>query len=57
MPLIEGPLWGDTRVQLPFDASGQKLNGLFSTVAVTPHRELMLSAALQDFALNLLIQP
>ncbi|ROM13133.1 malto-oligosyltrehalose synthase [Pseudomonas protegens] len=57
MPLIEAPLWGDTRVQLPFDASGQKLNGLFSTVAVTPHRELMLSAALQDFALNLLIQP
>ncbi|MCE4053005.1 malto-oligosyltrehalose synthase [Pseudomonas sp. Au-Pse12] len=56
-PTIDAPLWGDTRVPLPFDAAGRNLNGLFSTVTVTPHRELMISAVLQDFALNLLIQP
>lgn len=56
-PQVDAPLWGDTRVQLPFAASARNLNGLFPMGAVTPHRELMISAVLQDFALNLLIQP
>ncbi|NBF02115.1 malto-oligosyltrehalose synthase [Pseudomonas sp. Fl5BN2] len=56
LPWVDAPLWGDARVQLPFAASGRNLNGLFSTALVTPNRELMISAVLQDFPLNLLIQ-
>ncbi|UCZ85223.1 malto-oligosyltrehalose synthase [Pseudomonas sp. L5B5] len=57
IPQVDAARWGDTRVQLPFATPGCTLNGLFSTVTVTPHKELMLSDVLQDFALNLLIEP
>ena len=56
VPKVDAQRWGDTRVQLPFTASRRNLNGLFSTGAVTPHKELLISAVLQDFPLNLLIQ-
>jgi (1->4)-alpha-D-glucan 1-alpha-D-glucosylmutase len=55
-PLVYAPDWGDTRVKMPFTASGQNLKGLFSACAVTHHNELMISAALGDFPVNLFIQ-
>ncbi|MBK5354256.1 malto-oligosyltrehalose synthase [Pseudomonas sp. TH41] len=55
-PHVGAPLWGDTRVKLPFAAPDENLKGLFSSVAVTKHRELMISAALGDFPVNLFIQ-
>jgi len=55
-PQIDAPLWGDTRVNLPFAEPEENLKGLFSSVAVTKHRELMISAALGDFPVNLIIQ-
>jgi (1->4)-alpha-D-glucan 1-alpha-D-glucosylmutase len=55
-PRVDAPKWGDTRVKLPFTASGEDLKGLFSSVAVTAHKELMVSAALGDFPVNLFIQ-
>jgi (1->4)-alpha-D-glucan 1-alpha-D-glucosylmutase len=55
-PQVGAPLWGDTRVILPFTRPGENLKGFFSDVAVTEHRELMISAALGDFPVNLIIQ-
>jgi (1->4)-alpha-D-glucan 1-alpha-D-glucosylmutase len=55
-PHVGAPLWGDTRVKLPFAAPDKNLKGLFSSVAVTQHRELMISAALGDFPVNLFIE-
>ncbi|EJL07332.1 malto-oligosyltrehalose synthase [Pseudomonas chlororaphis] len=55
-PRVDAPDWGDTRVHLPFAAPGQHLKGLFSTGAVTPHKDLMISSALRDFPVNLFIQ-
>jgi (1->4)-alpha-D-glucan 1-alpha-D-glucosylmutase len=55
-PRIHAPLWGDTRVRLPFTVPDEHLKGLFSGVAVTQHRELLISAALGDFPVNLIIQ-
>ncbi|MFW0756881.1 malto-oligosyltrehalose synthase [Pseudomonas sp. H11T01] len=55
-PLVYAPDWGDTRVKLPFTASGQHLKGLFSACEVTHQTELMISAALEDFPVNLFIQ-
>lgn len=55
-PCVDAPLWGDTRVKLPFATPDENLKGLFSSVAVTNHRELMISAALGDFPVNLFIQ-
>ncbi|MHC8286445.1 malto-oligosyltrehalose synthase [Pseudomonas sp. XS1P51] len=55
-PQIGALLWGDTRVKLPYAAPDENLKGLFSTVAVTNHKELMISAALGDFPVNLFIQ-
>ncbi|VVN89853.1 malto-oligosyltrehalose synthase [Pseudomonas fluorescens] len=55
-PLVSALEWGDTRVQLPFTASGQNLKGLFSACAVTHHKELLISAALGEFPVNLFIQ-
>jgi (1->4)-alpha-D-glucan 1-alpha-D-glucosylmutase len=52
----DAPQWGDTRVKLPFTTADENLKGLFSGVAVTHHRELMISAALGDFPVNLFIQ-
>lgn len=55
-PHIGGQLWGDTRVKLPFTTSGENLKGLFTSAAVTEHRELPVSAALGDFPVNLFIK-
>ncbi|MCU1747847.1 malto-oligosyltrehalose synthase [Pseudomonas sp. 6D_7.1_Bac1] len=55
-PQVPAPRWGDTRVKLPFTASGEKLTGLFSTGPVIHHKELLISAALGDFPVNLFIQ-
>lgn len=55
-PQVSAPLWGDTRINLPFTAAEENLKGLFSSVAVTKHKELMISAALGDFPVNLFIQ-
>jgi (1->4)-alpha-D-glucan 1-alpha-D-glucosylmutase len=55
-PQVDAPLWGDTRVKLPFAVPEENLKGLFASVAVTKHRELMVSAALGDFPVNLFIQ-
>ncbi|WP_095077095.1 malto-oligosyltrehalose synthase [Pseudomonas sp. Irchel s3h17] len=56
-PKVAAPLWGDTRVKLPFTLRGETLKGLFSTPEVTHPTELLISAALGDFPVNLLIQP
>ncbi|WP_095147668.1 malto-oligosyltrehalose synthase [Pseudomonas sp. Irchel s3a18] len=56
-PKVDAPLWGDTRVKLPFTLCAEKLKGLFSTPEVTHHTELLISAALGDFPVNLFIQP
>jgi (1->4)-alpha-D-glucan 1-alpha-D-glucosylmutase len=56
VPQIDAPLWGDTRVTLPFAVPEENLKGLFASVTVTKHRELMVSAALGDFPVNLFIQ-
>lgn len=55
-PRIDAPLWGDTRVKLPFTTPDENFKGLFSSVAVTPQRELDISAALGDFPINIFIQ-
>lgn len=55
-PQVSALLWGDTRVHLPFATAGENLKGLFSSVVVTKHRELAISAALGDFPVNLIIQ-
>jgi (1->4)-alpha-D-glucan 1-alpha-D-glucosylmutase len=55
-PQIDARLWGDTRVKLPFATPDEHLKGLFSSVAVTTQGELMISAALGEFPVNLFIQ-
>ncbi|MCS3840880.1 (1-_4)-alpha-D-glucan 1-alpha-D-glucosylmutase [Pseudomonas sp. JAI111] len=55
-PQVEALRWGDTRVKLPFATSDENLKGLFSSTAVTHHKELNISAALGDFPVNLFIQ-
>ncbi|MDP9692265.1 UNVERIFIED_ORG: (1-_4)-alpha-D-glucan 1-alpha-D-glucosylmutase [Pseudomonas mohnii] len=56
VPHVDAPQWGDTRISLPFTIADENLKGLFSSIAVTKHRELMISAALGDFPVNLFIQ-
>jgi (1->4)-alpha-D-glucan 1-alpha-D-glucosylmutase len=56
VPHVDAPRWGDTRISLPFTRADENLRGLFSGVAVTKNRELMISAALGDFPVNLFIQ-
>ncbi|MGA9701079.1 malto-oligosyltrehalose synthase [Pseudomonas sp.] len=56
-PQINAQVWGDTRVKLPFDAPTQNWKGLFHTGAVTPDKELLISAALGDFPVNVFINP
>ena len=56
-PLINAQIWGDTRVKLPFAAPTRNWKGLFRTGAVTPNKELMISAALGDFPVNVFINP
>ncbi len=55
-PRIDALQWGDTRVKLPFAASDENLKGLFSSVAVTQHKELNISATLGVVPVNLFIQ-
>ncbi|POG11351.1 malto-oligosyltrehalose synthase [Pseudomonas putida] len=55
-PLIPAQNWDDTRVILPFALSPATWTGLFGTAAVSPTKELMLSAVLSQFPLNLLIE-
>ncbi|QVX15880.1 malto-oligosyltrehalose synthase [Pseudomonas congelans] len=55
-PLINAANWGDTRIMLPFADSGSDWKGLFSDVVLTSDREVPLSAALERFSVNLLIQ-
>ncbi|WP_249673202.1 malto-oligosyltrehalose synthase [Pseudomonas abieticivorans] len=55
-PLIEPKKWGDTRVKLALPHSLPKLKGLFSDVAVTPDKELLVSTVLNEFPVNLLMQ-
>ncbi|MNX96346.1 Maltooligosyl trehalose synthase [compost metagenome] len=56
VPQVHAPLWGDTRVKLPFTVADEHLKGLFTGITVTKHRELLISAALGDFPVNLIIQ-
>ncbi|OCW20860.1 malto-oligosyltrehalose synthase [Pseudomonas aylmerensis] len=56
-PQINAQVWGDTRVKLPFAAPTQNWKGLFHTGAVTPDKELLISAALGDFPVNVFINP
>jgi (1->4)-alpha-D-glucan 1-alpha-D-glucosylmutase len=56
VPHVDAPQWGDTRVNLPFTTADENLRGLFSGIAVTKNKELMISAALGDFPVNLFIQ-
>ncbi len=56
VPLVAASDWGDTRISLPFAAQDEKLKGLFSSVTVTPQRELLISTALGNFPVNVFIQ-
>ncbi|KPG70721.1 malto-oligosyltrehalose synthase [Pseudomonas libanensis] len=56
-PQVNAPVWGDTRVKLPFAATTQNWKGLFQTRAVTPNKELLISAALGDLPVNVFINP
>jgi (1->4)-alpha-D-glucan 1-alpha-D-glucosylmutase len=56
VPHVDALQWGDTRITLPFTTADENLKGLFSGVAVTKNRALMISAALGDFPVNLFIQ-
>ncbi|TDF81548.1 malto-oligosyltrehalose synthase [Pseudomonas sp. H9] len=55
IPLIPAQNWDDTRLRLPFDVSPATCSGLFASSAVTASKELLLSAALKEFPVNLLI--
>ncbi|WDY56286.1 malto-oligosyltrehalose synthase [Pseudomonas sp. PSKL.D1] len=55
-PLIPAQNWDDTRVILPFALSPANPTGLFPSAAVSPSRELMVSAVLAEFPVNVLIQ-
>jgi (1->4)-alpha-D-glucan 1-alpha-D-glucosylmutase len=55
-PLISAGNWGDTRVVLPSAHANGTWKGLFSDAAVTTDKELLLSAALEDFSVNLFIK-
>ncbi|MEO9242151.1 malto-oligosyltrehalose synthase [Pseudomonas inefficax] len=56
IPLIPAQNWEDTRVSLPFALSPANSTGLFPSAAVSSCRELLLSAVLAEFPVNLLIQ-
>jgi (1->4)-alpha-D-glucan 1-alpha-D-glucosylmutase len=55
-PFINAANWGDTRIILPFADSDPNWKGLFSQATVTSSKEMLLSAALKEFSVNLLIQ-
>ncbi|WP_236310546.1 hypothetical protein, partial [Pseudomonas proteolytica] len=54
-PRVDAQVWGDTRIKLPFDATMQNWKGLLQTGAVTPNKELLISAALGDVPVNVFI--
>ncbi|WP_212627397.1 malto-oligosyltrehalose synthase [Pseudomonas sp. PP3] len=56
VPHVDAPQWGDTRIHLPFTTADENLKGLFSSATVTEHKELLISDALGDFPVNLIIQ-
>ncbi|WP_448124096.1 malto-oligosyltrehalose synthase [Pseudomonas veronii] len=56
-PQVNARVWGDTRVKLPFAAPTENWKGLFHTRAVTPDKELLISTALEDFPVNVFIDP
>jgi (1->4)-alpha-D-glucan 1-alpha-D-glucosylmutase len=56
VPHVDAPQWGDTRIHLPFATAYENLKGLFSSATVTEHKELLISDALGDFPVNLIIQ-
>ncbi|MDE4537763.1 malto-oligosyltrehalose synthase [Pseudomonas sp. ITEM 17296] len=55
-PLIPAHNWDDTRLILPFALSPANSTGLFPSAAVSPTKELLLSAVLSEFPVNVLIQ-
>ncbi|MGH8381251.1 malto-oligosyltrehalose synthase [Pseudomonas sp.] len=55
IPLILAQNWDDTRLLLPFALSPANCSGLFASSVVTASKELLLSAALKEFPINLLI--
>lgn len=55
-PLIPAHNWDDTRLILPFALSPANSTGLFPSAAVSPSKELLLSAVLSEFPVNVLIQ-
>lgn len=55
IPLIPAQNWDDTRLRLPFDLSPANCSGLFASSVVTASKELLLSAALKESPVNLLI--
>lgn len=56
VPHVDAPQWGDTRINLPSTTADENLKGLFSSATVTKHKELLISDALGDFPVNLIIQ-
>jgi len=55
-PFINAANWGNTRIILPFADSDPNWKGLFSQATVTTNKEMLLSAALKEFSVNLLTQ-
>ncbi|MBH3428360.1 malto-oligosyltrehalose synthase [Pseudomonas alkylphenolica] len=55
IPLIPAQTWDDTRLLLPFALSPANCSGLFASAVVTASKELLLSAVLKEFPVNLLI--
>jgi (1->4)-alpha-D-glucan 1-alpha-D-glucosylmutase len=55
-PFINATHWGDTRIIVPFADSGSEWTGLFNRVVAIRDGELPVSAALEDFSVNLLIK-
>lgn len=55
IPLIPAQNWDDTRLLLPFALSPANCSGLFASAAVTTSKEVLLSAVLKEFPVNVLI--
>ena len=54
--LVPAHKWGDTAVLLPEHLAQHRFKGLFSAQAVTLDKDLRMSAALQEFPVNLYLQ-
>ena len=55
LPLINPREWADTHLELPFDGTEHKLNGLFAHPVVTNNKAIRVSDALGSFPVNLMI--